>query len=48
MHISLKVHGDMNIGGVVALVIVTMVGLNFVRKASWEAMFCIIWPMVFL
>ena len=32
MHISLKTHGGMDIGGVVALVILAMVGLNFVRR----------------
>ncbi len=45
--ISLKVHEEMNIGGVVAMVIHPIVGLNFVRTAPWEAMFCIIWPMLF-
>jgi hypothetical protein len=29
----------MNIGGVVATVIHTIIGLNFVRTAPWEAMF---------
>jgi hypothetical protein len=38
MQISHKVHGDMDIGGVVAPVILAMVGLNFVRTALWEAM----------
>jgi hypothetical protein len=38
----------MEIGGVLALVILAMVDLNFVRTAPWEAMFCIIWPMLFL
>ncbi len=38
----------MQIGGVSALVILPMVGLNFVRMAPWEAMFCIICPMLFL
>jgi hypothetical protein len=38
----------MDIGGVVAPVIHTIVGHNFVRTAPWEAMFCIIWPMLFL
>jgi hypothetical protein len=33
---------DMDMGGVVALVILTMVGLNIVRKALWEVTFCII------
>jgi hypothetical protein len=33
MQISLKVHGDMDIGGVVALVILALVGLNFIRTA---------------
>jgi hypothetical protein len=47
MQISLKVQGDMDFGGVVALVVLTIVGLNFVRKAPWEAMFCIIWPILF-
>jgi hypothetical protein len=37
----------MEVGGVMALVILTMVDLNFVRTAPWEAMFCIFWPMVF-
>ncbi len=46
MQISLKVHGDMDIGGVVALVILAMLGLNFVRTAPWVAMFCKIWPML--
>jgi hypothetical protein len=31
MHVSLKVGKEMDIVGVVALVILTMVGLNFVR-----------------
>jgi hypothetical protein len=48
MHMSLKVHRDMDIGGVVALVILTMVGLNFIRTTPWEAMFCLIWPMLFV
>jgi hypothetical protein len=48
MQISLKVHGDMDIGRVVAPVILAMLGLNFVRTAPWEAMFCKIWPMLFL
>ena len=47
-HISLKVCGIMDIGGVSAPVILAMVDLNFVRMAPWEAMFCIIWPMLFL
>jgi hypothetical protein len=34
MQISLKVHGDINIVGVVALVIHSIVGLNFVRTAQ--------------
>jgi hypothetical protein len=38
----------MEIGGVLAPVILAMVDLNFVRSAPWEAMFCIIWPMLFL
>jgi hypothetical protein len=38
----------MDIGGVLAPVILAMVGLNFVRTALWEAMFCIIWPMLVL
>jgi hypothetical protein len=37
----------MEIGGVLAPVILAMVDLNFVRTAPWEAMFCIIWPMQF-
>ncbi len=36
----------MDIGGVSAPVNFAMVGLNFVRKVPWEAMFCIIWPMM--
>jgi hypothetical protein len=44
-HISLKVGEWMDIGGVSARDILAMVGLNFVRTASWEAMLCIIWPM---
>jgi hypothetical protein len=48
MQISFKVNGDMDIGGVVALVISAMVGLNFVITLPWEAMFCLIWPMLFL
>jgi hypothetical protein len=47
-HISLKVGERMDIGGVSALVILAMVGLNFVRTASWEAMFCIFCPMLVL
>jgi hypothetical protein len=38
----------MDIGGVSAPVILTMVGLKFVRMAPWEAMFCTIWPMLVL
>jgi hypothetical protein len=48
MQISLKVPKDMDIGGVVALVILTMVGLNFVRSALWEVTLFRIWPMLFL
>jgi hypothetical protein len=33
MQISLKVHGDMDIGGVVASVVLAMVSLKFVRMA---------------
>jgi hypothetical protein len=36
----------MDIGGVSAPVILAMVDLNFVRTAPWEAMFCIICPML--
>jgi hypothetical protein len=38
----------MDIGGVLAPVILAMVSLNLVRTALWEAMFCIIWPMLVL
>jgi hypothetical protein len=38
----------MEIGGVSAPVILAMVDLNFVRTAPREAMFFIIWPMLFL
>jgi hypothetical protein len=48
MQISLKVHGDMDIGGVKAPVMLPMVGLYFVRMAPLEGMFCIIWLMLFL
>jgi hypothetical protein len=34
MQISLKVHEDMNIGGLVAPVILAMVGLNFVKNCA--------------
>jgi hypothetical protein len=47
-HISLKVGKRMDIGGVLALVILTMVGLSFVITANRGAMFCIIWPMLVL
>jgi hypothetical protein len=47
-HVNLKVGKRMDIGGVSALVILAMVGLNFVRTAPWEVMFCIIWPMLVL
>ncbi len=45
--ISLKMHEEMYIGRIVATVIHTIFGLNFVRTSPWEAMFCIIWPMLF-
>jgi hypothetical protein len=45
---SYGAQGDMDIGGVVAPVILAMVGLNFVRTAPWEAMFCLIWPILFV
>ena len=49
MHISLKVDEQINIGGVSAPVILAMVGLNFVRRhRSWEVMFFMIGPMLFL
>ena len=48
MHISLTAQEDMNIGGVVALVILTMVSLNFVRTVPWEVMFIRIRPMWFI
>ncbi len=38
----------MDIGGVLAPVILVMVGLSFVRTAPWEVMICIIWPMLVL
>jgi hypothetical protein len=45
---SLNVGERMDIGEVSAPVILTMVGLNFVRRAPWEAMFCINWPILVL
>jgi hypothetical protein len=47
-HISLKVGERIDISGVLAPVIHAIVGINFVRTASWEAMFCIIGSMLFL
>ena len=45
--ISLKVPKDMDIGRVVAPVILAMVIFNFVRTVPCEVMFSIIWPMLF-
>ena len=47
MHLSLKVGKEMDIDGVVALVIHAMVDLNFVKTASWKVLCFIIWPMLF-
>ncbi len=47
-HVSLKVGKRVDISGVLALVINAIAGINFVRIALWDVMFCIIWPMLFL
>lgn len=47
-HISHKDGKRFNIVGVSAPVILAMVGLNFVRTASWEVLCFMIWPMLFL
>ena len=46
--ISLKVHKQINIGKVGALVIHAMVDLNSVRTALWGVLCCMIWPMLVL